>query len=256
MSCKPPKPLVYFSYGLTKSASTLAYRLAWLSLEDAGFKQPRLPFHLVEEIHSVNFVAYIEDAMMDELLDIAAALGHPLVVKTHVRPSPAVQDAIRSGKARGSISLRDPRDMALSMLDHGVRARKRGHKAFSEYHELPDTLDAIREQLDNLAEWLKLPDMITLPYEKTAFDPVRTAARLQAHMGIAGDPEKIARKVADRKYIQFNKGLRRRHRHEMSPEDSAAFTAEFTPLIALLETVENTPDDGRPRLPETARLRH
>ena len=256
MTSNPPEPLVYFSYGLTKSASTLAYRLAWLSLEDAGLTQPRVPPPVVEEIHSVNFVTHLDTAMMAELLRIAREQGYPLVVKTHVLPSPAVVEAVTSGQARGSISLRDPRDMALSMLDHGAKARRKGDFAFREYETLPDTLDAIRLQTDALAEWLRLPDMLALTYDQIAFDTENTVRKLQQHLGIAGNPAKITRMVSDKRYIQFNKGRRDRHKQEMSAEDSAAFAREFAPLIDTLARVQATPFDGRPHLDATATLRH
>jgi len=245
------EPLVYFSYGLTKSASTLAYRLAWLSLEQAGCKQPRVPPPFVDAMHSVNFVTRVSDDMMVVLLDIARAQGYPLVVKTHVTPSPAVVRAVNSGAARGSISIRDPRDMALSMLDHGKKARRKGHFAFREYVKLFDTLDAIRLQVDALSEWLKLPGMLPLVYNEIAFDPATVANRLQAHIGIAGNGSEIAAMVADKKYIQFNKGRRDRYKSEMSETDSATFADEFAPLIAL---IDRAPDI--PALPPAAKLRH
>ncbi len=251
-----PAPTVYFSYGLTKSASTLAYRLAHLSLESAGCPQPRIPPPIVDEIHSVNFVSHVDDAMMAALLDIAQTRGYPLVVKTHVLPSPAVVAAISAGQARGSISLRDPRDMALSMLDHGTRARRKGHFAFREYVTLPDTLDAIRLQVDALAAWLKLPDMLVLPYNLLAFDTETAVNKLLQHLGIAGNPAEIARMVSDKRYIQFNKGIRDRYKTAMSPTDSDRFAAEFAPLLALLATLENAPFDGTPALPASASLRH
>ena len=256
MTSNPPKPLVYFSYGLTKSASTLAYRLAWLSLEDAGFTQPRVPPPVVEEIHSVNFVTHVSESMMAELTRIARAQGYPLVVKTHVLPSPAVIEAVNSGQAKGSITFRDPRDMALSMLDHGAKARRKGDFAFREYGKLPDTLDAIRLQVDALTQWMRLPDMLPLTYDQVAFDTKNTVKKLQQHLGITGNPAKIARMVSDKRYIQFNKGIRDRHKREMSADDSAAFAREFAPLIETLARVQTTPFDGRPVLDATASLRH
>ncbi len=219
---------------MTKSASTLAYRLVWLTLQNAGFTQPRVPPPVVDAMHSVNFVQELDSADIETLWEIAKSQGYPLVVKTHAAPSAAVIAAFASGRAIGSASFRDPRDMALSMLDHGAKARRKDHWAFSEYRTVDDTLDRIREQCKSLEKWLEL-SVLPLKYDDIAFNGHATVQKFMDQLGIDGDPADILRQVEDRKYIQFNKGVQDRFKTEMLVSDSNRLSKEFAPLIARLQ---------------------
>ena len=219
---------------MTKSASTLAYRLLWLTLEDAGFPQPKLPASIVDEMHSVNFIGHLSDAQLNELWAIAEDRNYPVVVKTHSSPDSGMIDMLHDGRAIGSATYRDPRDIALSMLDHGKKARRKGHWAFKEYVELDDTLPSIRGQLTCLEKWLKLPNIMPLRYEDVAFNKVGTVKSYMSQLGISRRAGPIAKQTNKNKYIQFNKGIHNRYLTEMPTADSQRIAGEFAPLIDML----------------------
>ncbi len=234
------KPLVYFSYGMTKSASTLAYRLVWLALEEAGYPQPKLPASIVEEMHTVNFIGHLTQDQIDELWNIAEQRNYPVVVKTHSSPDPGMKELLKDGRAIGSAIYRDPRDIALSMLDHGAKARRKGQWAFKEYVELNDTLPSIRGQITCLEKWLRLPGMMPIRYQDVAQDRLNTTRRLLEQIGLTADAEAIVEKTRDNKYMQFNKGIHQRFRKEMAPEDITRMAKEFAPLIAMVDAPPTT----------------
>jgi len=213
------KPLIYFSYGMTKTGSTLAYHIAHVALEDAGCEQPKIPAPMVEEWRKINFITHLSKQDVDALWEITKTLGYPLLVKTHTRPDPAVIAAINAGQAIASVASRDPRDMALSMLDHGKKARRRGVLPFAEIQTIADTVVSIREQLESRDAWLELPNTLPLNYEEIAFDTETIAEQLLDHMGIPGNPAQIA-KTAKARFTQLNKGIPHRHETEMSRQDS------------------------------------
>ena len=244
------KPLIYFSYGMTKSASTLAYRLLWLTLEDAGFPQPKLPASIVDEMHSVNFIGHLSDAQLSELWEIAEARNYPVVVKTHSSPDPGMIDMLNDGRAIGSATYRDPRDIALSMLDHGEKARRKGHWAFKEYVEIDDTLPSIRGQLTCLEKWLRLPNILPLRYEDVAFDKPTTIKTYMSQLGVSRRIAPIVKQTSKNKYIQFNKGIHNRYLTEMSNDDSQRIAVEFAPLIDII----TNPPTTNPALSTTAIL--
>ena len=250
------KPLIYFSYGMTKCGTTLAFHMVSEALAQAGYEQHRLPAHLIGPNKKLNFGQHFSDDQAAELWEAVQAIGHPIAIKTHTRPDPAVVRLIQNGQAIAHACYRDPRDMALSMLDHGQRARAKGKPAFAEIETLEDAKSGIRNQCDSLTAWLRLPNILPLDFEDIAFDMQTTAQRILNQLGIAGDPEEIVNKVLDGRFTQFNKGISQRHKSEMSPLDDRKFASEFAPLLTrLIDNKHSLPTDGSITLPPPNELR-
>lgn len=210
------KPLIYFSYGMTKRGTTLALHMASVALTLAGYKQHRMPGHLIVPNKKLNFSQHFSVSQTGELWDVVQSIGHPIVIKTHTRPDPAVVELVQSGRAIAHACYRDPRDMALSMLDHGKRARASGNPAFAEIKTLEDAKSGIRNQCDSLTAWLRMPNVLPLEFEDIAFDMKTTARRILNQLGINGDPEQIVYEVLDGRFTQFNKGIPKRHKIELA----------------------------------------
>mgnify|MGYP001097424608 CR=1 FL=1 len=250
------KPLIYFSYGMTKCGTTLAFHMVSEALSQAGYKQHRLPAHLMGPNKKLNFGQHYSDDQAAQLWEAVQAIGHPIAIKTHTRPDPAVVRLIQNGQAIAHACYRDPRDMALSMLDHGVRARANGKPAFAEIETLEDAKSGIRNQTDSLTAWLRLPNVLPMDFEDTAFDMQTTAQRILNQLDITGDPEKIVTAVLDGRFTQFNKGISQRHKTEMSQQDDHKFASEFSPFLThLIDNKRTLPTDGRIVLPPPNELR-
>ncbi len=250
------KPLIYFSYGMTKCGTTLAFHMVSEALAQAGYKQHRLPAHLIGPNKKLNFGQHFTDDQAAELWEAVQSIGHPIVIKTHTRPDPAVVRLIQNGQAIAHACYRDPRDMALSMLDHGKRARAHGKPAFAEIETLDDAKSGIRNQCDSLTAWLRLPNILPLDFADIAFDMRTTAQRILTQLDISGDPEKIVNAVLDGRFTQFNKGIPQRYKSEMSQQDDRKFTQEFAPLLTrLIDNKRTLPTDGSIVLPPPNELR-
>ncbi len=250
------KPLIYFSYGMTKCGTTLAFHMVSEALSQAGFKQHRLPAHLIGLNKKLNFGQHFTEDQADELWEAVQSIGHPIAIKTHTRPDPAIVRLIQNGQACAHACYRDPRDMALSMLDHGVRARANGKPAFAEIETLEDAKSGIRNQCDSLTAWLRLPNVLPLDFEDIAFDMQTTAGRILTQLDIAGDPEKIVNAVLDGRFTQFNKGISQRYKTEMSKQNGHEFAREFAPLLSrLIDSKPDLPTDGSIILPPPYELR-
>lgn len=235
-------PRIYFSYGMTKSGSTLAYELARAALVLSGFDQPRLSTAAVMDRKKLNFVAHLTEANTAALLAEAEALGHMVVIKTHTRPDPPVVALLQSGQAIAHATFRDPRDMALSMVDHGDKSRAKGRPGFTEFREPADALENIKHQSNSLLAWLSLPGVKPLFYNDLAFDMEATTRAMMAHMGLTADPAAVIQMATGERFTQLNKGIRDRYRTEMDTSLSARFLTEFAPFYAKLI-------DGRDQLP-------
>lgn len=224
-------PLLYFSYGMTKTGSTLAFQLVRTALDLCGFPQDRVPLDVVNPVLRRNFVNHISDRQLSELKDQARKRGYPIALKTHMRPDPGVVEMIQSGEAIAHACYRDPRDMALSMLDHAQKSRETGGEEFAELTNLEQTFTNIRSQHDSLTAWLRLPNVMPLYFEDIAFNTVETARRILKQLKLKIDPVVLAEVVKTQRFTQKNKAVRLRHPTEMDPNVSTSIATEFAPLI-------------------------
>jgi len=224
-------PLLYFSYGMTKTGSTLAFQLVRSALDLCGFPQDRVPLDVVNPVLQRNFVNHITERQLSELKDEAKKRGYPIALKTHMRPDPCVVEAIQSGEAIAHACYRDPRDMALSMLDHAQKSRETGGDEFAELTSLEQTFTNIRSQHDSLTAWLRLPNVMPLYFEDIAFNTVETARRVLKQLKLKINPEVLAEVVQTQRFTQKNKAVRLRYPEEMDPGISAAIATEFAPLL-------------------------
>ncbi len=231
---KAADPFGFFSYGMTKCGSTLAFQLARVALIQAGFEQPLIPFPNRVASRKINFTGMFDAAHVAVLREFVDTLGHPVVIKTHNRPDLPLVRLVETGEARAHAVFRDPRDMALSLLDSGAANRAAGRPAFTEFETLTDTIAGIQNQMDSLSAWLQLPGVRPLPYNRLAFETEAATAEILEHLGIDGEPKRIVRRVLRREFTQKNKGLRDRHKTEMSAADSALFADTFAPFFAHL----------------------
>jgi len=223
-------PLIYVSYGIVKSGSTLAFELTKALHELNGHSQPRLSREAVPTDDSINFVRKMDARQLEAIEREAAALGHPIVLKTHQPPTAAVKAWLAAGRIRGHCVYRDPREVCLSMLVHGARARRDGHAPFSNIATFEDTLRPLRRQLDNFEEWVNCPGVIPLYYDDVAFDTHEVIRRVSEQTGLTADPAAVELR-AKASFTQFNKGVRGRFR-EMPDQQSARLRAEFGEFFA------------------------
>lgn len=242
------EPRLHFSYGMTKSGSTLAFELARTGLELAGLAQPKLSDKAVRKAGKINFTLHIDAAQADQIRAEVGSIGHKILFKTHTRPDPAVIDMLISGEAAAHAIFRDPRDMALSMLDHGAKARHRQAQPFAEFVRLEDTIENIAHQSNSLLAWLSLPNVRPFSYDQIAFGGPEICAQLLMETGAKADAQMVRDTVMNNRFTQFNRGETGRWRREMDPLWARRFEELFPGLIDLVQRADTLPRDGRPLL--------
>lgn len=250
------RPLIYFSYGMTKSGSTLAFELVRNALEVCGYPQVKLDISAILPNRKKNILSHITEDDAAGMVEQVNKLGYPIVFKTHTRPDPAVVELMQSGAAVGHACYRDPRDLCLSMIDHGIKSRGLGRSEFSEIETLEDALDGVRNQSDSLTAWLRLPGTAALYYEDIAFDTRAVVRQIYKQIGLEGKAQKVVR-ISNRKARPTqNKMLRKRYPDEMNTSVSRAIAAEFAPMLDRLIANRNTlPRNGNIVLPPPLMLR-
>lgn len=251
----PLGPKIIFSYGMTKCGSTLAFELARTGLELAGYPQPALGMDGLNGDARINFASHLSDAQLDAIWCRVQTIGHPIVIKTHTRPDPCVIDMFKAGNAVAHATYRDPRDMALSMMDHGNRNRAQGKSAFTEITDLNAARININSQIDTLTQWLVRPNCLPLFFDDLAFDTETTTRKILANLQLELNPGRVASFVKNRRFTQKNKGVRRRFRDEMSLYERHQFRTEYAPLFKhLIKRRKSIAITGDPIFPDGMQL--
>ena len=247
--------MIYISYGVTKSASTFLYQLTEEVFRSAGREVARLGPPLRSAISVENYFDCIDAAFL-ERLERGLKWDADIVLKTHGPLHPEVRALIEAGVILANASIRDPREIALSMLDHGVRARTWRRRPFAEYQNVRDTLPALDLQFGRFRDWSAARGVKVFTFNQICFGTPDVVDQLAKQVGVQVDAERIVAKYQDRTLIgQFSKGVAFRYR-EMSPEDDRLFLARYADLYANIsfETQEakeiaatQRPDAVKPR---------
>ncbi len=237
--------MLYICYGVTKSASTYLYQLTEEILTVSGLGFCRIRHRAALE--TSNYYDAISPDLLDRVCD--AARGHPVVLKTHGDLHPEVARRIAAGDVLASASIRDPREMALSMTDHGRRARARGEEAFSEVGDPLDTLISIDEQIAVFERWAAVTNTEVFTYNQICFDTESTIARVAAQIGVDVDIGRVLAPFAHRGTIgQFNVGTARRYR-QMDAATQALFLTRYAGFYARMDFDMGLPHPGEPPPP-------
>jgi hypothetical protein len=203
--------MIYICYGMTKSASTLLYQLTEEILRVAGrspvrLRPPLRPFGSV-----ANYFDEIDPPLLQEIT--GRHHGRDVVLKTHQAPHPQIAARVCAGEILASASIRDPREVALSMIDHGDRSRRLGHSEFSECCTFEDVLPSIDNQIEKFRSWSALPPVKVFHYNEICFEQKNVVAGIADQLGVVVDVDRVLEPFIDTRLIgEFNKGVPLRYR--------------------------------------------
>ena len=210
-----------------KSASTLIhdYQVEMIDIASKRNGQKQL-----EKFSSGRGVAYRGklDLKTFLLLIVINFLFGDIALKTHSGPTFYVRLLCSLGLAKATYSFRDPRDVALSMLDHGNRTRQKEPeypgdiRGFRNVEEVPDTFSQIGYEIDNWYKWKDFGDVWFIKYEDFMTNKSKTLKEIADYLGYDlsdADFETLLSKYAAVKSRNFNKGTTERYKSEMSASD-------------------------------------
>jgi hypothetical protein len=225
--------MIIFSYGITKSGSTLLFELTKVILNNSGYKQRKLPDTVVESGHKINFINIVTIESINKLLKEVRD-DEIIVVKTHSFLDFDTQIYLEylalSRKIKIHASYRNPFDISLSMIDHGNRSRIEGHREFSNFHKVEDTLIAIKQSLSSFRKWSSISGSLRFEYEDVAFDTDKAFDMLIRDLAINIDnvnKESIYDEVFNRSFTQKNKAIKKRYLKEMTDADIELISNKF-----------------------------
>ena len=122
--------MIVLSAGMQKSGTAWFFNITNDMLIAAGFDDVR---KIREQFGLQSILLYhncnIEDLAAKKMsrVIIPHNQGHTFVVKTHSGPSPSLLSLISENIIKAAYIYRDPRDVVLSVMDHGQNQKQRGN---------------------------------------------------------------------------------------------------------------------------------
>jgi hypothetical protein len=237
--------MLVICYGIAKSGSTLAFELVRGVLESAGYSQKKLRgAPCIKPRGRGNHLESVEKA---DLAALIAEIGPDRIVaaKTHKTfddaQFPWLEEQQRLRNLQVIASYRDPRDICLSLIDHGVKSRDAGRKGFSHIHDLDHAAFVVSRAIGKFAKWGALEGTLRLYFETVAFEPDEAVAEIERVLGVEGDAEAAKKHAFEDAFTQRNKAKRSRYLDEMDAGQQARMLQTFGTFI---ERVCAAKDDG------------
>jgi hypothetical protein len=240
--------MLVICYGIAKSGSTLAFELVRGALTEAGHSQKKVRSEAIKPHARGNHIASLD---RDALQDTMAAIGEDRIVaaKTHkAMPEalfPWLEEMQAARKLQVFASYRDPRDICLSLVDHGVKSRDAGRPGFARIHALDDAADVVERAISKFRTWAALKGTQRLYFDTVAFAPDEAIAAIEHVLGVAADHEAVKRHAFEDAFTQKNKAARHRYEDELGEADRAALDRRFAEFIDVCRSDDQTWFDAR-----------
>ena len=227
--------MLVICYGIAKSGSTLAFELVRGVLASAGHDQRKLKG--APGLKPGARGNHLETVSKDDIGALIETIGPDRIVavKTHKTFDDAmfgwVEDLQRQRKLQAIVSYRDPRDMCLSLIDHGKDSRAAGRRGFARIHDLDDAARIVKTAIAKFAKWGSLEGTLRLYFETVAFAPDDAIDAIERTLGVACDHEEAKRHAFEDAFTQRNKARRNRYLDEMDEDQKARMLETFRPFI-------------------------
>ncbi|KPF65743.1 hypothetical protein IP69_17205 [Bosea sp. AAP35] len=222
--------MIYISYGMTKSASTFLYQMTEEVFKASGRPVLRLgePFRRFDSLE--NYFNVVDHDLLQRIMQHVGPAD--IVLKTHGPPGHDIVNLVANQEILASASIRDPREVALSMIDHGARARRWRNVPFSEFVTVADTFDALDLQVGFFEAWATIEPVKVFTYNEICYDSAGVIEAIAQQIGAAVDVERVLSRFRSKGAIgQFSKGKALRY-SEMSATDQGLFLERYAPLYA------------------------
>jgi hypothetical protein len=233
--------MITLSYGMTKSGSTLSFELAKSILHESGFIQRRLPLTIIEPGHNVNFIGKVTIEKLKVLLAEVSDSEH-IVVKTHswldFPTQVFLESLVLKNKIKIHATYRDPREVCLSLIDHGIKSRNEGVKPFSTIFNLDDAIKVTSRELENFQKWGAIKGSVIIKYDDVAFSTEKTISQLEQNYKLSLNSSQITtvkNYVFNQAFTQKNKAIPKRYEQDMPKQDQDRIKELFSSFFNFLE---------------------
>jgi len=163
------------------------------------------------------------------VISIPHLLGNSYTIKTHGRPTASVKTMISLGMMKAIYIYRDPRDVALSLYEHGDWIRRKGVPSSTRFDTLTTidmTIDVAYYYVQLWEKWVASKRAMVIRYEDLIQEPFDSMRKVCTHLGLSV-PDQALKIVIDRYSagnradwvhdLHFNVGKIGRWREKFSP---------------------------------------
>lgn len=220
--------------GMAKSGSTLSFELVKGVLIGAGHSQKKVKSTGLKPRARGNHIA---DLSRHAVLDIIEQIGPDRIVaaKTHMcfrdDMFSWMEELQAERKIQIVVSYRDPRDVCLSLIDHGERARESGRRGFSKIHDLARAADVFERAIRKFRKWASLKGSLRLYFETLAFSPDDAIDAIEKTLGVSCDHEEAKRHAFEDAFTQRNKAQKNRFEDELDEVQKKEMAERFSEFI-------------------------
>jgi hypothetical protein len=194
--------MIVISAGMQKAATATFFNLTNDLLKEAGKSDIRE----LRNIYRFDFFMTEVNCNIGPLrayklawLSIPHWLGKSFVVKTHNAPSIYARMTMNLGITRATYIYRDPRDVALSLYEHGERLRRQGFSSRTQFDSLQTLEQAIyftQSLLPTWEKWARLINVYIVRFEDFYKNMRSQVGGLIDHLGLELDSNQIDEVVA------------------------------------------------------------
>ncbi len=245
--------MLIVSAGMEKSGTGWYFNLTNDVLVAAGHSDSR---QIREQygLHSImeHFNCNIGKLTASKLLGFKAPLqdGKTFCVKTHGGYTSDLADFMQDEQVKATYIYRDPRDVVLSLLDHGQKARDKSEAhVFGTIRTIQDAVDWVNTKLIPIWEqWASADGVLMVRYEDLFDFTLEEMKRLcdfldiklsdQELLVIASEYAPVNHKTFWKKGLHFNKGQKSRFVSEMKKTEIELCNRHFSPYFGRMNYSE------------------
>ena len=181
-------------------------------------------------------------------VSVPSIFGKSYVLKTHEGPTPSVTVMLKAGVLKATYICRDPRDVVVSVYDHGERLRKANAVSATGFDRLETydlAIDFVAERLLIWRAWADQSRALIVRYEQLTEDPLGECRRLAQHLGLElgeGTLAQIVNRYSSERAsadkaphpLHFNKGIVGRWRGVLSLTHAQLCEVRFEPYLTAM----------------------
>jgi hypothetical protein len=226
--------MLVICYGMAKSGSTLAFEMVRGILMSVGQSQSRVSCSGVSATARGNFMKTADRTSIGNLLDYAGSSRILAVKSHHVFPDEMfawLEELQANRQLQVIASYRDPRDVCLSLIDAGSRARQNGRRGFAKIDGLPQAIRQVQKSSQNFRKWAAIRGTLRLSYETVAFSPDAAITAAEQVLGVKADRPKVMKHAFENAFTHKNKAVRHRYLDELTADEQAEMLEVFGAFI-------------------------
>lgn len=239
--------MLIISAGLQKSGSALIFNILNDILKekyDSDTRNLKSKYGLDEVLKYFN--CNVEDLSWRKIKPLFwLSRRYTFVIKTHSSPTGVIKLLHRIGMVKTILIIRDPRDVTVSAMDHGMRLRVEGRTdAFASCTSLQATLPEVKSWIRKITPWLTCNQIMIIKYEDLINQQKTVLRSIFSFLGIFPDEQlievlykrydPIKPDISVRNHLHYNKAIIGRFREVLTSVEQELITKELENEMLLL----------------------